>query len=56
MNNQDKKKKFSLMSLMGRSKMRYGTFTAILIAVVLVAACSGACCFTWACWRCWCSC
>ena len=37
MNNQDKKKKFSLMSLMGRSKMRYGTFTAILIAVVLVA-------------------
>lgn len=38
MNNQEKKKtRFSLSSLLGRSKMRYGTFTAILIAVVLVA-------------------
>lgn len=38
MNNQEKKKgKFSFASLLGRSKMRYGTFTAILIAAVLVA-------------------
>ena len=38
MNNQtNNKKKFSLAGLLGRSKMRYGTYTAILIAVVLVA-------------------
>ena len=35
MNKQNKK--FNLSSLLGRSKMRYGTFTAVLIAVVLVA-------------------
>lgn len=38
MNKQENKKgKFSFASLLGRSKMRYGTFTAVMIAAVLVA-------------------